>query len=273
MTPAELAARIHAFERELERRCASRTQPTTFGTAFLNPDFPLRYDSNFVWVDRRLDGVDADSLAADADRILGELGFAHRKVTVDDDAQGRRLARAFLDLGWSAERLVIMARQREAEARPAADVAGVRELGFDEARPALEEVQRRQPDVEDDETLRQLTEIRAVLEREAGASFFVAESAGRPASVCELYAIDGVAQIEDVNTLDEFRGRGLGSAVVLAAARSARARGCDVVFLIADDADWPKELYERLGFDAVSRRWSFVSSPAEPGRPAAPSRR
>jgi predicted GNAT family acetyltransferase len=76
--------------------------------------------------------------------------------------------------------------------------------------------------------------------------------------VCELYTIDTVAQIEDVNTLEEFRGRGLASAVVLAAARRAEERGCDVVFLIADDDDWPKDLYARLGFEPVSRTWSFV---------------
>ena len=74
--------------------------------------------------------------------------------------------------------------------------------------------------------------------------------------------MDSVAQIESVNTLEEFRRRGLASAVVLAAARSARERGCDVVFLVADDADSPKELYGRLGFDPVSRFWSFLREPA-----------
>jgi predicted GNAT family acetyltransferase len=90
----------------------------------------------------------------------------------------------------------------------------------------------------------------------------VAEVDGQPASVCELYVLGDVAQVEDVNTIEEFRGRGLGSAVVLAAADAARARGCDVVFLIADDADWPKDLYARLGFDPVGRFWSFVRTPS-----------
>jgi hypothetical protein len=34
------------------------------------------------------------------------------------------------------------------------------------------------------------------------------------------------------------------------------------VFLVADDADWPKDLYVRLGFDPVSRFWSFVRTPS-----------
>lgn len=259
MSSADLATRIHDFERELELRCSTATEPTAFGTAFLNLDFPLRYDSNFVWVEPPLRGVAADALAADADRVLGEHGLAHRKLFVDDDLHGGRLAAAFLDLGWSAERLLIMAQVREPEHRPAAEVS---EQGFAEARPFLELVLRRQPYADSEEAVRQLTEIRGVYEREAGARFFVADVDGQPASVCELYVLGDVAQVEDVNTIEEFRGRGLGSAVVLAAAASARTRGCDVVFLIADDADWPKDLYARLGFDPVSRFWSFVRTPS-----------
>lgn len=255
MTVVALADRIHGFQRELERRCATLAEPTAFGTAYLNLDFPLKYDSNFVLVERSLRGVDADALAADADRVLGEHGLAHRKIRVHDAAHGDRLAAAFLDLGWSAERLLVMAQVREPEARPEVPVA---ETGFAEARPFLVTVLRRQPYADSDEAVRQLTDVRTVYERAAGARFFVASADGKPASVCELYAIDDVAQVEDVNTLEEFRGRGLGSAVVLAAARAARERGCDVVFLVADDADWPKELYVRLGFDPVSRFWAFV---------------
>jgi len=259
MSSADLATRIHDFERELELRCSTVTEPTAFGTAFLNLDFPLRYDSNFVWVDPPLRGVDADSLAADADRALGEHGLAHRKLYVDDDLHGGRLAAAFLDLGWSAERLLIMAQVREPEPRPPVPV---KELGFADARPFLESVLRLQPYADSEEAVRQLTDIRGVLEREAGARFFVADVDEQSASVCELYVLGDVAQVEDVNTMEEFRGRGLGSAVVLAAAAAARARGCDIVFLIADDADWPKDLYTRLGFDPVGRFWSFVRTPS-----------
>ena len=259
MSSTDLASRIHDFERELEERCSTETEPTAFGTAFLNLDFPLRYDSNFVWVEPPLRGVDADALAADADRVLGEHGLAHRRLYVDDDLHGGRLAAAFLDLGWSAERLLIMAQVREPEPRPQVDVS---ELSFAEARSFLELVLRRQPYADSEEAVRQLTDIRGVYEREAGARFFVAEVDGQPASVSELYVLGDVAQVEDVNTIEEFRSRGLGSAVVLAAAAAARARGADIVFLIADDSDWPKELYSRLGFDPVSRFWSFVRTPS-----------
>ena len=38
----------------------------------------------------------------------------------------------------------------------------------------------------------------------------------------------------------------------------ARAAGHDLVFLIADRRDWPKELYGKLGFDVVGRIWEFL---------------
>jgi hypothetical protein len=48
---------------------------------------------------------------------------------------------------------------------------------------------------------------------------------------------------------------------VLAAADAARAEGADLVFLVADDEDWPKTLYARLGFDAAGPAWEFVRTP------------
>jgi ribosomal protein S18 acetylase RimI-like enzyme len=152
-----------------------------------------------------------------------------------------------------------MSRARASQPRPGAPV---RETDLDGARAVIEEAFARRDDVESDETARQLAGFRSVLEREGAARFFVAEVDGRQASVCELYLANGVGQIEDVNTLEEFRGRGLASAVVLAAAEAARSRRCDLVFLVADEADWPKALYARLGFDPVATYSMFLRTPA-----------
>jgi carbamoyl-phosphate synthase large subunit len=42
------------------------------------------------------------------------------------------------------------------------------------------------------------------------------------------------------------------------AATEAIAAGADLVWLIADDGDWPKELYRRMGFRPVTRPWQFT---------------
>ena len=59
--------------------------------------------------------------------------------------------------------------------------------------------------------------------------------------------------MEAVATLPAHRGRGYASAVVLRAVEEALAAGHDLVFLTADDDDWPKELYARLGFEQIGR--------------------
>ena len=38
---------------------------------------------------------------------------------------------------------------------------------------------------------------------------------------------------------------------------ASRAAGHQVTFLWADENDWPKTLYAKLGFDVVGRRWRF----------------
>jgi GNAT superfamily N-acetyltransferase len=251
--------RIVAFDRDLSERTSELVEASAFGTAFLNLTFAERWSSNLVHVERSLEGVEADALAADADRVLGEHdALRHRRVEVFDDANGVRLAKGFLELGWSLERNLFMVQRREPEPRPRVDVD---ERSFAEARPVIEAVMREQPYVETEEGFRQLVGFREVLEREAGARFFVASVDGEPAAVCDGYVIGDVGQVEDVNTLERFRGRGLASAIVTRAARWARERGADLVFLVADDEDWPKQLYRRLGFDDLARSWAYTREP------------
>jgi GNAT superfamily N-acetyltransferase len=162
-------------------------------------------------------------------------------------------------MAWSVERNLFMVQRRQPEPRPDVAVAG---MAFDEARSVIEAVMREQPYIETEEGFRQLVGYREVLEREAGARFFVASIDGEPAAVCEGYVLGDVGQVEDVNTLERFRGRGLASAIVVAASTWARNRGADLVFLVADDEDWPKALYRRLGFDELARSWGFTRTDA-----------
>ena len=71
-----------------------------------------------------------------------------------------------------------------------------------------------------------------------------------------------IAEVDDVATLPAFRNRGYGSAVTLRAVEEAVMAGHDLTFLIADDENWPKELYAKLGFEPIGRTWSFLRTPA-----------
>jgi ribosomal protein S18 acetylase RimI-like enzyme len=260
-TDPDVLARTLAFERVLLASVSTRLVPSTRGTAYLNDGYRERWDSNFLWVDKVDSAVaDAGELAAEADRVLGEAGLTHREIRVDDDAYGRSLAADLARAGYGGDRLAVMALRRAAD-RPAASAA-VEEVDLATLRPALEIVLQREPWATTEEIVRILADFRGELQRHAGARFFCARVDGEIAGMCDLYVRGPIAQIEDVNTLEEFRGRGLARAMVGRAADEALASGAELVFLHALDDDWPKELYAKLGFDPIGYVWSFVRPPS-----------
>ena len=66
-------------------------------------------------------------------------------------------------------------------------------------------------------------------------------------------------------SLPEHRGTGLGRLVTSAALAAGLALEPELLFIVADDEDWPKELYERLGFEPAGRIRGFLRPP--PVRP------
>ena len=69
--------------------------------------------------------------------------------------------------------------------------------------------------------------------------------------MCRLLGRDDVGQVEDVSTLPDHRGRGYARAVVGTAVAASRAAGHSLTFITADEDDWPREFYARLGFELV----------------------
>ena len=245
-------ARIVAMQRWVQEATASRVEPWRFGSAIFTEDFPGRYDSNFLRVEQPLGATTPAALAAEADRV--QVGLGHREVTVENAEEGARLAAGFRDLGYIVERLAYMALRAEPTDGPA---MAVREVGPDALRPTLLATNlaiagMSRADAE------MLADFRPVSAARAGTRYFAVEIDGVLASYCELYLHDGAAQVEDVNTLEAFRNRGAGRAVVSAAIAAARAAGADLIWLLADADDWPQNLYARLGFAQVGGAWQFT---------------
>ncbi len=120
---------------------------------------------------------------------------------------------------------------------------------------------RREPWNDSDTITRLFTAQHGKNERVIGARFFAVRLGDHLAGNCELYIDGSDAQIEYVETLEEFRGRGVARAVVLRAIEAASEAGARDIFIVADDDDWPKELYGRLGFDRIGRTWQFIREP------------
>jgi ribosomal protein S18 acetylase RimI-like enzyme len=249
--------RIEAFVRWEEGATSSRTKVWRFGTALFHDEFPDRWDSNFLRVERPVGDATAGDIAVEADRLYA--GFRHREVVVEDDAVGERLAPGFAERGWEVDRLVYMARRRASNRVP--DAGSVEEVSFGDLRPVIVQANLVAHGGMSEEAATMLADFRPVLIDRIGARFFAARVDGQIAAYCELYVHEDVAEINDVNTLEPFRGRGLARALVTRAADEGVAAGAELVFLIADEADWPKDLYVKLGFDRVGRFWQFTRPP------------
>jgi ribosomal protein S18 acetylase RimI-like enzyme len=237
--------RAFAFMRRGDVR-GTAEQPFRFGTAVLTPELPLRYDSNLLYVDRPV--TSPEELAAEADRIFSAAGLGHRSILFRDADEGERVAAALP--GWEPERHIVMVQVREPDSTAGAD--GVAEVGHEGVRAARERMMATYgwstPAV-----AQQLLDFKPLLERWLTVRSFGVISDGEVVSYADLYAAGADAQVEDVATLPEHRGRGHAKAVVSRAADEARRGGAEFVFLVADAEDWPQELYRRLGFDIVGR--------------------
>jgi ribosomal protein S18 acetylase RimI-like enzyme len=224
----------------------SRAVPFRYGTAVFTPELPLRYDSNYLLVDAVPDGVSATELADEADRIQGAAGLEHRLLFFRNAVLGERFAPELIRLGWRRDRHVLMAHRRASERD--IDTSIVSEVTDAMLRPARARQIRSYP-WGSAEVARQLLDAKRRIPVET--HFFAVVADGSIASYGDLYLDGDIAQIEDVATMPEQRGRGYASAVVLRAVEVARAAGAELVFLVADAEDWPKQLYERLGFDEI----------------------
>jgi ribosomal protein S18 acetylase RimI-like enzyme len=254
VTGAELA-RIVAMQRWVEEATATRVEPWRFGVAVFTDDFPRRYDSNFLRVEKPVGTTTPGELAAEADRLQAHL--SHRELIVEDVDAGARLAAGFRELGYVIERLAYMALRTEPSDAPTPALP-VREVTPQMLRPTLVAINLAMDGMAPADA-EMLADFRPVSAERAGARYFAVELDGVLASYCELYLHEGVAQVEDVNTLERFRNRGAARAVVLAAIAAGRAAGADLVWLLADADDWPQHLYAKLGFEPVGGAWQFTT--------------
>jgi GNAT superfamily N-acetyltransferase len=228
-------------------------------TALLTPTLPLVWQLNAVRVEDRDAG--ARELIAAANEALGHV--SHRKLVVHDEEQGARLAPVLSREGWNVYRLLVMVRDRAPE-RTAAPGAGA-EVDRATGARALAAFRREQPFGWQEEAVQQLTAMDERYGRAIQARDFAAPPQD-PAASCRLYTADGLAQIDEVGTVERRRGRGHASAAVLAAAAAAAAEGCDPIFLLTDAADWPQHFYRRLGFSPTGHLYEFLKLPLGGGR-------
>jgi GNAT superfamily N-acetyltransferase len=245
-------AQTWQFEVTIQDRCAERIQPFEWGTAVFRLDMPRVHDKNLLRLERGFDEVTAEQLASEADRLQRPAGLSHRKLIVPDQGAGERLSKGFAELAWRRARHVSMLHDGETPGEPRHPVR----VG---AVPDLHEPRTRefQSDLGGIAAMQVVASMELTAENVITRAFYV-EADGGPVAWCVLYEEDGIGQVEDVMTLTSHRRHGYARAAVEAATRASLASGNRMTFLIADDEDWPKEMYQRVGFQPIGLRFEFT---------------
>ncbi|MEV0236767.1 GNAT family N-acetyltransferase [Nonomuraea sp. NPDC050786] len=197
----------------------------------------------------------ASRLLRAADEVLEERD--HRLVCVDDDRLGTALAPAFAAAGYEQETNLIMAFRGELPpglpGLPAAE-----RLSLAELLPMVRRDWRMMLPQALEEAVDRLARRVEVRLRGADAVSFwgVRAPDGEIAARADLYVHGAVAQIESVFTGERHRGKGYARALMTALL--AQAAEAELIFLVADASDWPKDFYAKLGFVELGRTHAFL---------------
>ncbi|HUY07869.1 MAG TPA: GNAT family N-acetyltransferase [Candidatus Dormibacteraeota bacterium] len=237
--------RIRHFIHQVMRGSASQVVSVAGGFAVLNAEFPDSYEHNCLVIGRL---VDPSLLVQEADRVLGGAGLRHRAIELELEGPDESWLAEFRSCGYQVHPTLTMVLRKAPERR---SQRSVEQVSYEELKPSIEAGWRRALPHLPEHSLRQLVERRSATSRACDVTHYVVRGPGGIVARCDLYRTPPIAQVENVETEPQWRNRGYATALVLAAVKSAQSSGCSLVFLIADAEDWPKQLYRRLGFEAV----------------------
>ena len=267
MTTDPRLERAFAFERAMHG-AIGRTVTAAWGQAFLSPEIDRCYDRNLLWLIGDAGDVSAEAIDGHADRLLGGLGMTHRRI-VAEPAADARLRDALVARGYDAGDHLFMAHTGAAPELVPGVI--VQEVGVEAVLAATDHYLQTDPDTQygrDPRTREHLLIHHRDYGPRGGAErrFAVVGDGGSVRAWARLWRRGDAAQVEDVVTLAEHRGHGYGRAVVAAATRAALDDGATLLFIVADDEDWPKDLYGRLGYEAVGTLGVYLRyDPRAPG--------
>ncbi|SDL62298.1 Ribosomal protein S18 acetylase RimI [Nonomuraea maritima] len=249
--PPDSAALTRAvrFLHDFARRKSPRVLPVPGGFAVLDDRYTGSYDDNKLIV---TEAADPGAILAAADEVLAAR--QHRLVCTDDDRLGAALEPAFTAAGYTHETNLVMTFHGD----PPHDPPPAERVDLGELVPVLRgEWRRTLPEATDDvvDGLARRAEARPRGAERVGF-YAVRTPEGEIAAHADLYVHEGVAQIESVFTAEEHRGKGYARALLTAVL--AEAVDADLIFLVADAADWPRHFYTRLGFTEAGRAHDFL---------------
>jgi GNAT superfamily N-acetyltransferase len=244
-------ARIAAFDRGSIEHVADALVEIPEGWVARTPSLRWVYYLNHVRVNVPIETSEAVSLL---EQHMGDMPYRH--LVIGDEPTGERVTAALRPAGWEIGRDVHMAFTGEVDL--GLDTSAVTEIPEEDAVGLMtrwvseDEDCRGKP-----EMIREIVEaVRLAWRARNARRYAVRNPDGTVAAMTMLFSDGSVAQVEDVYVTPEARGHRLGRTLVTHAVRQAVESRHDVVWLVANAEDWPKELYVKIGFEPVAHIWT-----------------
>jgi GNAT superfamily N-acetyltransferase len=233
------------FMRHTIKLTADDLRPIDGGCVVRTPSLPQVWSLNHVRLTKSLPLAEAVEIA---DEQLFDLPY--RQLHLEHGHGGPQLELQFRAAGWKVEREVVMALRREPDR--AAATEAVAECSEEAMLAVMARWFAEGPPATSPEAVGQLVDYSR---RESRARddrrFAILDVDGRASAVTKLRSTGPIAQLEDVYTAPEARGRGHARALLTYVTSLARSEGHELIFIVADDEDWPKLLYRKIGFDPI----------------------
>lgn len=229
---------------------ADEARSVPAGLVVATPSLPAVWSLNQLRVTEPLGFAELLQLA---DGQLPDRGYVD--IAVEHQETGPSLERAFRAAGWKVERDVVMALSDPPD--HVADTSVVVEVGEDELMDLMARWYGEDPGPTPQERLQLVDHNRREARVYDDRLLGVRSIDGRLVAMSKLRTDGRTAQVEDVYTAPEARGRGYARALVSRAAELGQAEGAELTFIVADDNNWPKRLYGRIGFRPVGHLWHF----------------
>lgn len=212
--------------------------------------WPEVWSHNQIWVDQPSSYARAHELCQQhlSDALFWQL-FLTERPGVEDLVQELR------ESGWEVDVEIhsVLGDELDREV----DVSAVIEPSEEESLELMARWCREDPTLHlsGDGVRQSVDKDRAVWRLRDARRYGIRDADGSLAAITQLFSDGRVGQVEHVYCRPDCRGRGYARALVTRAAADARAAGHELNFIVADDNDWPKQLYRKIGFEPLGRTW------------------
>ena len=243
--------RILSHFRRTVAAIADEVQELPQGWAARTRSLPLVWTLNQVC-------LTAATAAEEAARIAEthQADLPYRHLTVEHRPTADAFERRYAGDGWEVFRDVYMVRS--AQPGPPVVPSSVVELS-EEQMVAL--MQRWLVEERPGVTAEALEQVATYNAREGRLwnerAFGVLGGGGSAVAVTKLRSDGEIAWVEDVYTAPEARRQGHARTLVTYATDLAAAAGHELTYLVADEDDWPRDLYAEIGFQPIGTTRRF----------------